>query len=133
MNTRRDTFDEMNRFFDMARFFEPFGQRMGDIQTVGNAVRMEQVDGAYRVLADLPGFEREQIGLTYDDGVLTLTAEADEQTETRSQRRSIYERVTIPEDVHHEEITATYRNGVLEVTLPLADPDTDDTLHIDID
>lgn len=123
----------MNRVFDMGRFFQPFGRRMDDIQTVGNAIRMERVDDAYRVLADLPGFEREQIDLTFDDGILTVTAEIDEQTDTRSQRRSVYERVTIPDDVHHEEITATYRNGVLEVTLPLVDPAVDETLHIDID
>ncbi|MBO3752730.1 Hsp20/alpha crystallin family protein [Streptosporangiaceae bacterium NEAU-GS5] len=47
---------------------------------------------------------------------------------TRSPRRSefaygaLYRSVTLPTGAKTEEITATYKNGVLEVVVPLAEP-----------
>jgi len=43
------------------------------------------------------------------------------------------ERVTVPKTIAEDEITAAYRNGVLEVHLPLAEPaERDDERTIDI-
>jgi HSP20 family protein len=125
-------------------------------------------DEEYVFVADLPGFEREDIDLRFADGMLTLVAESetsDERTvgeagrgekigrgeesrpegeETRpegeeiairsqfARSRRVAERVTIPESIVEDEIAASYRNGVLEVHLPLAEPAADDESRIDI-
>ncbi|WP_246045653.1 Hsp20/alpha crystallin family protein [Halorussus ruber] len=118
-------------------------------------------DEEYVFVADLPGFEREDIDLRFSDGMLTLVAESetsDERTvgeaargekigrgeETRpegeeiairsqfARSRRVAERVTIPESIVEDEIAASYRNGVLEVHLPLAEPAADDESRIDI-
>lgn len=118
MNTRRTPFDEMNRFFDQFRgdaFDWPTGR--GGEKTDLN-LTMERTDDAYVVLADLPGFEREEIDLTFEDGVVEISAthEVDEDSHYRS--RAVFDRVSVPDDIDHDAITATYQNGVLEITLP---------------
>lgn len=114
----------------------------------GDGVRMDlkKRDEEFVFVADLPGFESEQIDLTFADGMLTLVAEtqtSDEQTASEpgeiaarsefTRSRRVAERMTIPEAIAEEDISASYRNGVLEVHLPLAEPEerVDDT-KIDI-
>jgi len=106
----------------------PAGQGHSD-----HALRVNRIDDGFAVLADLPGFEREEIELTFDDGVLSI-AGTHEVTDGHSARsRTVRESVRVPSDVLVEEITASYRNGVLEVTLPVEDESADDGHRIDIE
>jgi HSP20 family protein len=61
-----------------------------------------------RIVADLPGVEKEAIDLKCDGEVLTITAASD--------RREYEERVRLPTAVDEHSAAATYNNGVLEVT-----------------
>jgi HSP20 family protein len=88
-------------------------------------------------MADLPGFESEDIRVTFDDGVLSISAhqeaaEDDEKTVHRH-ARSVRESLRIPGDVDADAISGTYRNGVLEVTLPTLEAPEDDTHVIDLE
>lgn len=130
MNTRRDTFGGMDRFFD--QFNRAMSDRMFDTPWMDQTVRMERVEDTYRVVVDLPGFERESIDLTYHDDELTITATQDEHDDTTMRRSEVHERVTIPAEVDSDAITATYRNGVLEVTLPVIEVE-ETGKHIDIE
>ena len=149
MSIRRDSFDEMDRMFDQMRrsMFTPWSGRVADwdlpemSRLTGRSdsnLTVERDDDGYVVLADLPGFEKEDLDLRFDDGVLSVSGrhavseESDSGTSMRS--RSVFEQVGIPGDVVEEDITATYRNGVLEVRLPAMDDDEDDdSRRIDID
>lgn len=127
----------------MDRFFEQFDRMMGDwrdfqldapVLGTGSGIRTERVDGAIRVLADLPGFEREMIDLRYHDEYLTISAVREEGDETVSHHREANERIHIPGEIDTNAISATYRNGVLEVTLPLLEADDEDVgteIHIE--
>ncbi|MFB6163603.1 MAG: Hsp20/alpha crystallin family protein [Haloarculaceae archaeon] len=66
-----------------------------------------------RVVADLPGVEKEAIDLKCDGDVLTIAAASD--------RRDYEERVRLPASVDEHSAAATYNNGVLEVTFDRAD------------
>ncbi len=142
-----------SRTWTPERSLGDFGSReFGTLTRGGEGVRMDlkQHGDEYVFVADLPGFEREEIDLTYDDDTLTLTAESETSETTAgdegeialrgevTRSRRVSERVDIPEDVREDEITASYRNGVLEVHLPLVEPveaedDEDDGTKIDID
>jgi HSP20 family protein len=79
-------------------------------------------DGEFVLSIELPGFEREEISVMWDDGVLNIAAEHDD--EARNERRTYHRRFRFPKEVIDEDIAASYQNGVLEVTLPIEGPAT---------
>ncbi len=79
-------------------------------------------DGEFVLSIELPGFERDEIAVTWDDGVLNVAAEHEE--EARNERRTYHRRFRFPKEVIEEDIAASYQNGVLEVTLPIEGPAT---------
>ncbi|MEM2927614.1 MAG: archaeal heat shock protein Hsp20 [Nitrososphaerota archaeon] len=64
-------------------------------------------NGEIRVIAEIPGVEKDQIKLNATEKKLTIRAE----TETRK----YYKEVELPEEVDVESAKSTYKNGVLEV------------------
>lgn len=96
------------------------------------SVTIDERDDGFVVLADLPGFEREEIDLTFDTGFLTIAATHDATEGDQYRHRSVNESVRVPGDVALEDVTASYRNGVLEVMLPV-DEDSSDEHYIDIE
>lgn len=104
-------------------------------QGIDTNLHTEETDDGYVVMVDLPGFDRDDLVLRYEDDVLSIRGETDVTTATdagtRRHSRRVAERVAVPGPVADADITATYRNGVLEVTLPHAD-DTDSN-RIDIE
>lgn len=103
----------------------------------GKTFDVDATDEGYVVTADLPGFETDDLSITFDDGVLTVHGEhevVDEGEGTTHRRsRSVFEQRRFPESVVTEDISASYRNGVLEIHLPTEDDDSDDSHHIDIE
>ncbi|WP_338727173.1 Hsp20/alpha crystallin family protein [Haladaptatus sp. DJG-WS-42] len=84
----------------------------------GNAhVSVYEEDDVVRVIADLPGVEKDQIDLKCDGKTLTIAAE--------SETREYDEHVSLPVRVDEHSATATYNNGVLEVTLQRAEDSAD--------
>jgi HSP20 family protein len=79
-----------------------------------------------RVIADLPGFEKEDIEVYIEDGTLVIRATRKEEVEEKKrnyirQERmygEIYRRIPLPVDIEVEKISARYNNGILEVILP---------------
>jgi HSP20 family protein len=130
--SRRNPFRELEELFErMSRDVDGVG--VGALGAGSVAVDVAETDGEFVVTADLPGYDREEIEVTLDDTELTVAAERErEETEAgedgdrRFLRRerthsSVSRTVYVPEAVDAEAVTATYRNGVLTVTLPKAD------------
>lgn len=88
-----------------------------------------KVAGAYTLTADLPGVDPGSIDIDIDNGVLTIsaqrdTAPADEATQWVTNERftgSYRRQLTLSDSVDTENVAAEYSNGVLTLTLPLAD------------
>ena len=77
--------------------------------------------------ADLPGFQKEDIDLHLQDGLLTITAKHDETTENkdengkyvcRERRVGSFTRSFNVSGIQEDAISASYENGVLKLTLP---------------
>jgi len=141
---RTNPFDEIEQFFGRA----PFG---GD-RAWGRTVRTTDIDVAeyddeFVVMADLPGYDREDIDVRADDGRLTIGAERDTtdaehehenigRRYLRRERRheSVTRTVDLPGSVVESEATATFQNGVLTVNLPKQmDGEMDDGHQIDVE
>lgn len=65
-------------------------------------------DESVKVTAELPGVEKEDIGLNATTRTLTISAD--------TPQRKYYKEIDLPDEVEPETARATYKNGVLEVT-----------------
>ena len=79
-----------------------------------------EADDTLRVVADIPGVDKQDIDLRCDGEVLTLDAGGD--------AREYHERVRLPGRVDEHSASASYNNGILEVTFDRAD----DSANIDL-
>ena len=81
---------------------------------------------SYLLEADLPGFTKEDIDLHLQDGVLTITAKHQEETQEgeggkyicRERRTGSFARSFDVSGIREEAISASYDNGVLKLVLP---------------
>lgn len=88
-----------------------------------------KVEDTYTLSADLPGVDPESIDVDIANGVLTISAErrttpTDENAKwvTNERRTGSYRRqLTLSDAVDTEQVSAEYDNGVLTLTLPLAE------------
>jgi len=103
------------------------------------AIDVAHHDGELVVTADVPGFEKSDFDISVDGDLLTIRAESemasdiDEDAYVRRERRHQSTRRTIrlPADADGEGASASYRNGVLTVTIPV-ESDAD-VRHIDVE
>ena len=78
------------------------------------------------VKAELPDMKREDINLTFENGVLTLKGERKVQQEVKKEnyqrierRQGVFSRsFTLPNTVDAGKISASYKDGVLTIRLP---------------
>lgn len=76
------------------------------------------------VEAEMPGFTRDQIDVTIDDGTLEITAERPDKEKSGeahvNERRfnKVTRRFTLPMEIDSEKVEAKLDNGVLHLKLP---------------
>ncbi|OYR59385.1 Hsp20/alpha crystallin family protein [Halorubrum halodurans] len=140
-------FEEIEQFFGRSPFGEGLTGRRG-LRTAD--VDVAEYDDELVVMADLPGYDREHIDVRVDDDRLTIRAERDAEHEAadgeigdgsdgrrylRRERRheSVTRTIDLPAGVDPEGAEATYRNGVLTVTLSNGRDDREDGHRIDVE
>ena len=103
------------------------------------ALRLEDYieDSKYVLRAEMPGIDpAKDVEITVVDGVLSLRAERrqEHQEPHRSEfRYGAFERtVTLPGNAVKDDITATYEDGVLTLTVRLAEPKKEEVTRIAI-
>jgi len=89
-------------------------------------VDIEEYADKFVLYADVPGVDPKGIEVTLEKGVLTLTGSREQQVEQNGVERRRVERASgrfhrrfaLPDTVDSEAVSASNRNGVLEVTIP---------------
>ena len=80
------------------------------------------------VRADVPGVDPKEVDISLEGNVLTIRGERKAEEDKADYREVYYgrfeRRVRVPNGTDPEKISATYRNGVLEVSVPLPKPVT---------
>lgn len=114
---------DMNRLFDDA--FNSFGLPiLGESRLGWPSVEVSDHGKDIRVTAELPGLEEKDVEIDIEDGVLAIRGEKRTEIEDKARRYSersygrFERRVALPTDVEEERAKATFKNGVLTVTLP---------------
>lgn len=122
------TMDFFDRMF-FSPFFEAAATKSPALVSFGTDVA--ESDDSYTLTADLPGFNKDDIKIEVNDGVLTVSAERKTETEETSSNGKIihkersygsYQRSFSLADIEEDNITAKYDNGVLTLTLPKKEP-----------
>lgn len=108
-----------DRFFDS--FFSNF---MGNDNF---QVDIKEKDNSYQVKADLPGFDKKDLDVNYDDGVLTISANRNSEVEDKDEEGNFlrrerssqsYRRQFMLKGIDEDKIDASFKDGVLNLELP---------------
>ena len=78
------------------------------------------------IKAELPGMDSKDIDISLSNGFLTIKGEKNQEKEEKDENYHLIERsygsftrsVQLPREVQSDKITASFKNGVLRVTLP---------------
>lgn len=130
----------------IGRSLEPFPQRFGladeDLVTGSWVPPVYVIENAERVLlvAELPGIRRNDIEINFADGRLTLRGERPFQNESETHRYHRIERrygsfarsFALPRTVDPERISASFVEGILEVSVPKRDEAKPRQIRIDV-
>ena len=114
-----------NAFDNFERSF--FGNSSVDLPAFRTDIR--DAGDKYLLNAELPGFNKEDISLDIKDGILTITAEHNESNDQkddkgnyirRERRYGSFRRSFDISGIDENTISASYQNGILELSLPKA-------------
>jgi HSP20 family protein len=117
---------------EIDRLFDDFGQPGRSLfnfpaRVSGPVPAIELADGGkdYTLTAELPGLTDKDVNVELADGVLSISGEKSEEAERKdggyllSERRygSFRRQVALPADADPEAIAATFKDGVLTLTI----------------
>jgi len=134
---RWDPFGGLSRMRDeIDRMFEDFFTERPSLARVGPGLRIpsvdiEEKDDTVVVRAELPGVKKEDLEIEVTPDTLSLKAETREEKEEREKRFYRRERswgmfqrtIPLPVEINKEEAKASFKDGLLEITLPKAAPE----------
>ncbi|OQX88074.1 MAG: hypothetical protein B6D55_01470 [Candidatus Omnitrophica bacterium 4484_70.2] len=127
---------EINKLFDFS-----FGRFLASKEFFTPSVDVwEDKENVY-VEADLPGFEQKDINLALRGNLLTISAEREEKKEEKKKgylrcerfQGKFYRELELPKEVDASKIKATYKNGVLKMTLPKKEEEKEKEIKIEIE
>lgn len=133
---KSDSFGEMRRMLDTFRAnMEDTLERVFPSQASLPALKQPRVDildlgDALQVVADMPGVQKEDIEINLTPERVEISAESSTETERKEEEYTYRERgyasyrrvLDLPADVLTDKVEASFKNGVLEVTLPKKEP-----------
>ena len=136
LGLRRTPFAELTRMDrDMdeqfGRFFSglPWARREAEALAWSPAIDVMDRKEELVLRADLPGLTDKDIDINVQDGTLTIQGQRKEEKETKEGEDyyccerwsgSFSRSLTLPAGINAEQVTASFKNGVLEVHLPKA-------------
>lgn len=114
---RRNNFDLFDDFFNDAFRDDKYCMRTD----------IKEHDDSYELITDLPGFSKDDINLSIENGYLNITAKtngnsSDEEKGKYVRRERYYGEMSrsfyIGENVEEEDVKASFKNGILSVVVP---------------
>ena len=125
--------NNFNDFYNMIdSFFNGNDRRSSLVNNTTFKVDIKEDDESYKVIAEMPGFTKDDINIEIDDDRLTLSAEKTEEKDDsnneeryihRERRSSKMTRTMNFENIDSENIEANLSDGLLEIKLPKLNKD----------
>lgn len=93
------------------------------------------------VSVSLPGVDKDKVNVEVSDGILSIKGEREEQKEEKTKNYirkeqsygSFYRSFRLPDNVKEDEIKATHKNGILEITIPKSEQSVSKAKRITIE
>jgi HSP20 family protein len=108
-------------------FWSGFGRHSQLFSGWTPALDLYQDNDNIVAVVELPGMRKEEIEISLQDGTLTISGERNDETAnegaTRTERFTgkFRRSVTLPSQVDANKVNASYKDGILTVTLPKAE------------
>lgn len=113
-------------------FSDPFFERLwNEFHSITQeewvpSVDLIEKDGKIELTAELPGMKKDDINITLEDGYLTISGKKEAEEEEKgadyylkeTRRGSFYRSFRLPGEVDENKIEASYKDGILRVTMP---------------
>lgn len=123
----KDLFDlqkEINRLFETS--FSRLPQRFISEESFAPAIDLYEDENEYVVEAELPGLKQDEIKVSVEDDILTISGEKKREKEVKKENLYRSERfygkferqIVLPQNTEKDNIKASYKNGVLKVVIP---------------
>ena len=110
-------------------FFQP---KFYDEQLDSMRTDIKETDDDYKLSIEMPGFKKDEIRVSLENGYLTVSAEKAEKEEEGKDKSAKYLRrecrvscqrsYYVGDDVEVDSVKAKYENGMLELSVPKAAP-----------
>ncbi|PYK53780.1 MAG: heat-shock protein Hsp20 [Verrucomicrobia bacterium] len=120
--------DELNSFFELPVWsnFARGGQLFSGWSP---ALDLYQSNDNVMAVVELPGMRKEDLEISLHDGTLTISGERKRESSSNGEKAERSERyigtfrrsIALPTRVDASKVSATYRDGILTVTLPKAE------------
>jgi HSP20 family protein len=131
--------DDLNSLFELP-FWSSFGRQGQLFSGWSPALDLYQNNDNIVAVVELPGMKKEEIEISLHDGTLTISGErqsgtsGDEKAERTERYVGKFRRsITLPARVDANKVNATYRDGILTVTLPKAEEAKPKQIQVNVD
>ncbi|MFB6115118.1 MAG: Hsp20/alpha crystallin family protein [Candidatus Nanohalobium sp.] len=116
-----DLFDQMQKMFEEV---QDTGRGLASDFTSSVPIDIQEEDGEYKITADLPGVDKDEINIRADENQVEISAESEHEMKEENEKyirrerksRSFRRTVSWPQPVDSDTITAEYEEGVLTIT-----------------
>lgn len=105
----------------LSHFFNNLGEVFPGVPGDKLAVDVHEDKDNYFASFEVPGVKKENVKLELNDGILTVSAEKREKDGDNESSYSLTRSVSVPDGVNVEAIAAKLEDGILTVTLPIAE------------
>ena len=142
-------YNEFDQLFDQYRshdwahlFHAPEAvQPVPSIFTEGRLPKIDIIDRDKDIMvrAELPGVEKKDLGISMTDNSVTIKASSSFQNKEEKEnyyrceisQEQFIRAIRLPADVNVEQVTTSFKDGVLELTAPKLEPSRRHTIKVD--
>ncbi|WP_373973675.1 Hsp20/alpha crystallin family protein [Chitinibacter sp. SCUT-21] len=136
--SRHHVFDDFFRDLSPGYYFKPLH---GDPLPAQIKIDVKESPDNYTVIAELAGVAKDDIHVTIDSGLVTVSAEVKQHDRLEDERVLRSERyygavsrsIQLPVDIDEAQARAKYDNGVLNLVLPKKRPNPEGKQRLRID
>ena len=135
-----DPFNNLNQMFNRHARYAQNERSESKPDNWSPLVDIYEAADKFMLRAELPGVDKEGVSVSIDENVLTLKGEksfvdakeGEQWKRVETQYGEFKRSFTLPEDIDADNVSAAYKDGVLELSIPKIEPVKPKTVAVKI-